>query len=476
MLFSSLEFLLLFFPVAFGVHFLLPVKWRNYWLLFVSLFFYAWGEPLFVLLMIGSICINYVLARCLDSLVSEKKRKGILVLDVILNLGVLFIFKYLNFVTGILHDLFSSPGNSLSVTSIALPIGISFFTFQAMSYVIDVYRGDAKVERNIAFVGLYISFFPQLIAGPIVRYTTVMDQIRNRRITLSSFTSGMLRFMIGFNKKILLANVLAEVADTAFGSGSNSVLMAWLGALCYSLQIYFDFSGYSDMAIGLGKMLGFRFLENFHYPYVSCTVTEFWRRWHISLGTWFRDYVYFPLGGSRVSSRWKLVRNLLLVWTLTGIWHGADWTFLLWGLMYGILIIFEKLLNLPNRLEHASWYALIPSHVLTLLFVLLGWVIFRAGSLLEAVRYLSSMFGLFGNDFLAGDFIFHAREYIVFLIAGLLCAFPIGSWLIKKSGGPDSHGGRFLSGTGSVLQFIFFIVSLTMLVMNAHNPFIYFNF
>ena len=326
MLFSSIEFLLLFLPVTYGVNFLLPRKLRNYWLLIASLFFYAWGEPRFVFVMMASICFNYLLARWIEHCRENKTAaKAILILDVALNLGILVIFKYLNFITVTVHSWLPASRSWFPETSIALPIGISFFTFQALSYVVDVYRG-IDAQRNPAYLGLYIALFPQLIAGPIVRYTTVMDQINERHITADDFKKGIMRFLLGFNKKILLANVLSEVADMAFASGNNTVCMAWMGALCYGLQLYFDFDGYSDMAIGLGRMLGFHFLENFNFPYISNNLTEFWRRWHISLTTWFRDYVYFPLGGSRVKPG-RVVLNLFIVWFLTGLWHGANWTY-----------------------------------------------------------------------------------------------------------------------------------------------------
>ena len=476
MIFSSLEFLLLFLPGTLIVHFLLPRKLRNYWLLLASLFFYAWGEPTFVLIMIASVCFNYLLALGIDRSPQQRTRKLLLVLDIVLNLGILLVFKYLNFLTSTLHSLIPGTVSLFPATSIALPIGISFFTFQALSYVVDVYRHNAKAERNIAFVGLYISLFPQLIAGPIVRYTTIMDQIRERKITLSGFSDGMIRFMIGFNKKVLLANVLATVADTAFKSNGGSVSMAWLGALCYTLQIYFDFSGYSDMAIGLGRMLGFRFLENFDHPYISCTVTEFWRRWHISLGTWFRDYVYFPLGGSRVSSKLRLVRNLLVVWLLTGIWHGANWTFILWGVLYGVVIIVEKLAGIPKKLPSWPVVCRVLYRIVTILIVMLGWVLFRADDLPKAGAYLQTMFGLGGAPLVADDFIFNVREYAVYWAAGILCSVPVLQWL---QGRLQRIGGRteaVLTQGAQLVQLVLFVVSVTMLVMNAHNPFIYFNF
>ena len=476
MLFTSLEFILFFLPGTLAVCFLLPRKLRNYWLLLASLVFYAWGEPTFVLVMIGSIVINYLLARAIDRAVRLPVRRLLLTLGIVLNLGVLLVFKYLNFLTATLHDLIPATVSLFPETAIALPIGISFFTFQAISYVVDVYRRDAKAERNICFVGLYISLFPQLIAGPIVRYTTVMDQIRDRKITWRGFQDGFLRFMIGFNKKVLLANVVAEVADAAFNVNGGGVSMAWLGVICYSLQSYFDFSGYSDMAIGLGRMLGFTFLENFNYPYISRTVTEFWHRWHISLGTWFRDYVYYPMGGSRVSSRWKLIRNLLAVWLLTGIWHGADWKYVVWGLFYGTALILEKFTGIPKKLPSWRMPGRILYRILSLVIMLTACVLFRSESLRKAGIYLQTMIGLRGASLITNDFIFYAREYMVFWCAGILGSVPIAQAFknrVRKIGGSAEAAAAQAAG---LLQLALFAVSMTMLVMNAHNPFIYFNF
>ena len=472
MLFSSLEFILFFFPVVFGLYYLLPLKARNYWLLLASLFFYAWGEPTFVLIMLASIGFNYLLALRVEELAdSPGAKRAVLIVDVALNIGILIVFKYLNFITGMLHPLFPS----LAVTKIALPIGISFFTFQALSYVIDVYRG-LPAQRNIGSLGLYISLFPQLIAGPIVRYTTVMDQITNRKVSPQDFTAGLMRFLMGFNKKILLANTLAVVADAAFGAASNSVLSAWLGIVCYTLQIFFDFSGYSDMAIGLSGMLGFRLLENFDYPYISGTVTEFWRRWHISLGSWFRDYVYFPLGGSRVKRRSRLVLNLLVVWLLTGIWHGANWTFIVWGLLYGVVIIVEKLTGIPKRMAQWRLAGRVGYRVLTLLLVMIGWVLFRSDSLPAAGQYLKTMFGLAGSPLSDVTFLFNAREYLCYLVFGILCATPVFRWLGEKLSRRNKRLGRAASCAHDGIQLILFVFSLSCLVMKAHNPFIYFNF
>lgn len=475
LLFTSMEFLCLFLPLTLALYYILPHHLRNVWLLGMSLLFYAWGEPVFLLAMLFSIVFNYCIALRIDELKKQKApKKLLLALAVVVNLGILFVYKYMNFITATLHSAFPATVNLFPKTNFSLPIGISFFTFQALSYVIDVYRG-VPAQRKITHIGLYISLFPQLIAGPIVRYTTVMEQLDNRQTTPADFSKGMLRFLRGFNKKMLLANITAQVADLAFDGSTLSVGMAWLGAICYALQIFFDFSGYSDMAIGLGKMIGFDFLENFNYPYISKTITEFWRRWHISLGTWFRDYVYFPLGGSRVKSKFKLVFNLSVVWLATGIWHGANWTFIAWGVLYGILIIIEKLLDLPKRLPKHK-YSEIPYQIFTLLMVLLGWVLFRAPSMDAAWNYLKSMFGLNGNALLCDRVVLNLPEYAVIIVAGLVCSTPVFKRMKEKLQKKNTVLYSACDIMGYLLQMALFGVSISFLAMNAHNPFIYFNF
>ncbi|MBE5799416.1 MAG: MBOAT family protein [Clostridiales bacterium] len=478
MLFTSLEFLFMFLPAVLLIYFVLPSRLRNYWLLAASFFFYAWGEPVFLLFMLASIVFNYLMALGIDRMDrSNPLRRAMLAVDVLGNLSVLFVYKYMNFVTDALHRLFPWTMGLFEATSFALPIGISFFTFQAMSYVIDVYRGGemgARVQRNPAYVGLYIAFFPQLIAGPIVRYTTIEEQIEEREVTFSSFSDGVYRFVLGFNKKMLLANPLALVADKAFATYHLSVGMAWLGIVCYTLQIYYDFSGYSDMAIGLGRMFGFRFLENFNYPYISKTITEFWRRWHISLGTWFRDYVYFPLGGSRVKSRTRLMVNLFVVWLLTGVWHGANWTFILWGVLYGVIITAEKMTDLPRRLPQSRLLSVVYP-CFTLLAVMFGWVLFRADTIRAAGRYVFSLFGLRGYPVLDTLALFHFREYAVLIAAGVICATPalrrLRDMIAERIG-----GAKLMDALEGAVQIVLFVVGISALVMNAHNPFIYFNF
>ena len=468
MLFSSSVFLFLFLPVVLLVYYLPLRRWRqgqNVFLLLASLGFYAWGEPWFVLVMLGSILANYGFGLWVDAC----KRAGRtcappLVTALAVNLGILFVFKYLTFTLGILNRL----GAAFVIPGIELPIGISFFTFQALSYVLDVHRGRGQVQKSPLKVGLYIYFFPQLIAGPIVKYETVADQIDNRQESWDDFAAGCARFIAGLGKKVLIANQVAVVADRAFnlGNGELSASFAWLGAICYTLQIYYDFSGYSDMAIGLGKMFGFHFLENFNYPYISKSITEFWRRWHISLSACFRDYVYFPLGGSRVSSKWKHIRNLFVVWLLTGVWHGANWTFIVWGLLYFVLLVLEKYGHLGR-----GWPVWL-NWLFTLLMVNFAWVIFRADSLGAAGQYLLAMFGG-GAGAWSELTALYLRENWTVLLAGLVFAAPVAprlrDWLVRR----DWPMVDLLYALGAAAVFL---VSAAFIIKGTYNPFIYFNF
>lgn len=472
MLFTSLEFLFLFLPVTLAVYFVLRKELRNAWLLAASLFFYAWGEPKFVFVMLVSIACNYILALAIEFL-PPKDKKWFLALAIVANLSLIFVYKYANFVTGTVRALFPSWQGVIPQTSILLPIGISFFTFQAMSYVIDVYRG-VPAQKNPVNIALYIALFPQLIAGPIVRYDTVAQQLVNRTHTLDKFGDGVYRFLLGFNKKMLLANVCAVTADKCFAANSLSVGGAWIGAFAYTFQIFFDFSGYSDMAIGLGKMFGFEFLENFNYPYISRSITEFWRRWHMSLGSWFRDYLYFPLGGSRVATRRRLIFNLVVVWFATGLWHGANWTFMLWGSLYGMLIIIEKLVDIPKKIDGNRMFGIV-GWATTMFFVVLGWVLFRAETLSLAGRYLAAMFGFGVSGFLSDKAYFEWGEAAVVLVVAATASVPWVAWArprLVARGIPVA----LLSGVGRLIQVLLFVVSVSYLAMNAHNPFIYFNF
>lgn len=476
MLFSSPVFIYLFLPIILIVYYLFLRKSRplqNVFLLIASLFFYGWGEPKFVLVMLLSICANYVFALFVDNGKKKEKKtfcKIIIALTVIFNLSILFIFKYLNFSAGIIESI---TGADFALPQIALPIGISFFTFQAMSYVLDVYRDKGAVQKNVLNVGLYIAFFPQLIAGPIVRYETVAEEIQNRKETLDDFFNGFARFIYGFAKKVLLSNNFAIIADKAFDTaaagGEISVAFSWLGAIAYSFQIFFDFGGYSDMAIGLGRMFGFHFLENFDYPYISRSITEFWRRWHMSLGTWFRDYVYFPLGGSRVNKP-RLVFNLFAVWFLTGLWHGANWTFIIWGLMYFVLLTIEKLTGFHQKNKTVASKILLS--VYTLFFVLMGWVVFRAESLSAAISYIGTMFGVGAESFCDPVFLQSLKQLSVWLVFGVLLSTPIVPFIKKKL--PQNN--VVLNVLYCVMMVLLFIVATSSIVSNSYNPFIYFNF
>ncbi len=478
MLFSSTVFIYLFLPCVLIGYYVIFRKSRtlqNIFLLFVSLFFYAWGEPKFVLVMLLSIICNWFFGLLVDKFKQKgkiKKTRLIIALTVVFNLSVLFIFKYLNFTA---NTICSILGTKSPIPSIALPIGISFFTFQAMSYVLDVYREKGSVQKNILNVGLYISFFPQLIAGPIVRYETVAYEINHRKETLDDFLDGFARFIVGLAKKVLLSNTFAVIADSAFNSCANgdslSVAFSWLGAIGYTLQIFFDFSGYSDMAIGLGKMFGFHFLENFDYPYISRSVSEFWRRWHISLGTWFRDYVYIPLGGNRVSKS-RNIFNLFVVWSLTGIWHGANWTFIIWGLMYFVLLTFEKLTGIAKKGGKAAG---IVKWIYTMFFVIMGWVVFRSNSLTTAFEYIKSMFGLAGNAIIDSNFIGSLEENIIMLTIGFFACTPLFVKLRDFITAKKIPGGIW-SVSHCAALIILFVLSVSSIVSSTFNPFIYFNF
>lgn len=473
MLFSSTFFIYVFLPLVLVIYYGLCKKQetRNKVLLFASLLFYAWGEPKFVLIMMGSIMVNYYFGVWVNHTRHTPKVRGYLVAMVIFNLSLLGIFKYLGFAVQSINDLAELM---LVVPQIALPIGISFFTFQSISYVVDVYRGNGKVLKNPLDVGLYIAFFPQLIAGPIVRYETVANEIKGRKETEKDFAEGIMRFIIGLSKKVLLSNQFALIADKGFaieGMESLSTSFAWLSAMSYMLQIYFDFSGYSDMAIGLGKMFGFHFNENFNFPYCAKSITDFWRRWHISLGTWFRDYVYIPLGGNKVG-KLKHLRNIVIVWLLTGIWHGANWTFIAWGIFFGMLLIVEKFTGLGAFMSKSK----VVGHIYTLLMVLMSWVLFSADSIEQAISYMKCMFGqtqLRGMDELT--LLYWNENKLIFLV-GVLACLPISkrTKVLYRRLKPGYKAGATV--IGMMLLGILFLVSISFLVKGTYNPFIYFNF
>jgi alginate O-acetyltransferase complex protein AlgI len=476
MLFSSPVFLFLFLPLVLALYAIAPRALRNGLLLIASLVFYAWDDPRLSVLMLASIGANYIFGLLVEHARDPASAKRFVALAVAANLALLGVFKYWNFVWDNLEPL---GLHRWPAERIKLPIGISFFTFQAMSYVIDIYRREAHAQRSPVDFGLYKSLFPQLIAGPIVRYRDVATQILERTTTRAGFAQGVRRFIVGFGKKMLIANVVAEVADAIFKLDPHSLDAgtAWLGTVCYTLQIYFDFSGYSDMAIGLGLMFGFKFLENFDYPYISRSATEFWRRWHISLSSWFRDYLYIPLGGNRLGAA-RTYFNLLLVFFLCGLWHGAAWNFVVWGLFHGVFLVLERILKPRERRTGGNAFG----HVYTMLIVMVAWVFFRADSLSNALLHLRAMFGLGTGDGRA----VHAGLYIDPLLATVLVVGAIGStpWLrelgawrerrLRASGGDALDTG--LEFTGLALTLCVLVASSMMLSAGTYNPFIYFRF
>lgn len=467
MVFSSLTFLFAFLPAVLLAYFLIPQhcrSLRNGVLLFFSLFFYLYGEPVGIFVMLASILANTLLALGIARY-SERVRKVLLVLAVVLNIGLLVFFKYTGFAVSNLNRLF---GLSLAVPAIVMPIGISFFTFQGMSYVLDVYRARCAPQKNILNVATYIALFPQLVAGPIVRYETVADELLHRRETAEEFVAGCRRLIIGLGRKMLIGNALGEAASAVFGADLSAVSAgaAWFGAVAYALHIYFDFSGYSDMAIGLGQMFGFHFPENFNHPYLAVSVSDFWRRWHISLSTWFRDYVYIPLGGNRCG-RVRQLFNLLIVWLLTGLWHGASWNFVLWGLYYAVLLILEKLFfsRILDRLPAVF------RHFYTLLAVLIGWVLFNAGSLTEVVTYLQAMCGVNVGGAGAPSLRFLFGQYHLELLLGVLFCLPLPRRLRAAY---QAHTWLAILCDGLLLMI--FGLSVVSITVSSFNPFIYFRF
>ena len=472
MVFSSLEFLFLYFAVSIFIYFAVPFKLRNFVLLIVSLVFYGWGEPVYVVIMLYSIVVDYTCGYFAGKYreTNKKKAKAAVIASAILNLAVLGFFKYYTF---IITNLQLLPFDFLQAiptfADIELPIGISFYTFQTMSYTIDIYRGDAKVQKNIASFGAYVTLFPQLIAGPIVRYQDVDDQLRKRPHNIDMFASGIRTFVCGFAKKILLANCAGELWD-AFRAGTQTdatVAGAWLGIIFYSFQLYFDFSGYSDMAIGLGKMLGFTFKENFFYPYISKNVTEFWRRWHISMGTWFREYVYIPLGGNR-TAKWKIYRNIIVVWLVTGLWHGASWNYVLWGVYYCILLLIEKafLLKVLKKLPA------VVSHLYTIIVVIFGWLLFVFEDLHAGMIHLGYMFGVGTVGFTEAGATFDLVRSLPFLAILAIASTPLPKKLYYKFY-TSGKAARVVIAVGCLLMMV---ICTAYLVDSSYNPFLYFRF
>lgn len=462
MVFSSLSFLFYFLPTILFLYYILPKKFRygrNFVLLIGSLFFYFVGEPKAIVVMLLSIFINYIGGIAVN-IGGEKQRKISLTIVVILNLTILFYYKYLMFIVGNLSKIFDF---SVETKSIYMPIGISFFTFQGMSYVFDVYMKNAEVKKNPLDIALYISLFPQLIAGPIVRYKTVADEIDGRVETLDLFSTGVIRFIVGLSKKVLLANKFGIIADEIFKLNGNynlSVPLSWFGVLMFALQIYYDFSGYSDMAIGLGKMFGFNFLENFDYPYISKSITEFWRRWHMSLGTWFRDYIYIPLGGNRVSVP-RHIFNMFIVWFLTGFWHGASWNYIIWGLYFFVFLVIEKYV-FGNKFEKVPK---IFRHLYALIVILVGWVIFKEENSFLLLKYLKAMFSV-GLKPTIGGVTYYLKEYYIEIFLGIIFSANILKAFEK--------GKKTIPAIS--IYFILLILSIVSLFSSSYNPFIYFRF
>ena len=470
MVFSSLNFMFVFLPIVFGIYFISPRKIRNFILFIERLVFYAWGEPFYVVLMLFSTILNFVYGALVQKYKGKTSAKWILASSVVLNLGILGFFKYTDFFIGNINAWF---GTSIPLLNLTLPIGISFYTFQMMSYVIDVYRGDAAAQKNFVSFGAYVALFPQLVAGPIVRYTTIADQLDNRRESTDMFAYGIKRFVTGLAKKVLLANTIGQVWTqlSAMEVSSMSVVGTWVGALAFTFQIYFDFSAYSDMAIGLGQMLGFKFLENFDYPYISKSITEFWRRWHISLGTWFREYVYIPLGGNR-KGLIRQIFNLLIVWFCTGFWHGASWNFLIWGGYYGVLLIIEKLFVLKVLKKIPAFF----SHVYTLFFVVIGWVIFGFDDMTKGWEYLKGMFGFGGLQLVDNMSLYLLLSNLVLILILIVASTPLPAKLGRKIMSMVQTKTWAAMIIENVFIIAIFVVSVAFLVNITYNPFLYFRF
>ena len=463
MIFSSIPFLFLFFPLFILLYFTLPFKYKNHILLLFSLIFYAWGEPIYILLMIFSSIVDFINGKNIEKYKDDnKKKKFYLIISIIINISLLGFFKYADFFIKVINNILNLD---IPLLNLGLPIGISFFTFQTMSYSIDVYRGDVKAEKDFLTFMTYVCMFPQLIAGPIVRYETVSSELHKRDINFKKFADGFTRFLRGLFKKVLIANNIGLLFTLITSSEVNdiSIMTGVLAIVSYAFQIYFDFSGYSDMAIGMGNMCGFTFLENFNYPYISKSITEFWRRWHISLSSWFKDYVYIPLGGSRVNIL-KNIRNILIVWILTGFWHGASWNFIFWGLYYGILLLLEKFV-LKKYIDKLPDFV---KHIYTIVLVFIGWMIFAFDNskyLFEFIKALTS------NKFVDSAFLYYFKNYFLILVIATLFSLPVYPKVKEKM-----NNSIFTSLLSISIYVILFIITLSYLVSDTYNPFLYFRF
>ena len=457
MLFSSITFLYYFLPISLIVYFLVPSAMRNGVLLLVSLVFYGWGEPRYVFLMIATVVLGYIFGIAIE--MCRRYSRALCAASVIISLAFLAYFKYADF---FIENFNRATGLSFPLLRVTLPVGISFYTFQIISYTVDVYRGEAA-QRNIISLGAYVAMFPQLIAGPIVRYSDIAAQLRRRTHSFEGAAHGIRRFIIGLGKKILIANQLGELCNIFRESGDKSVLFYWMYALAFGLHIYFDFSGYSDMAIGLGRILGFDFLENFNYPYISRSITEFWRRWHMSLGSWFRDYVYIPMGGNRVG-RLKSILNILTVWALTGFWHGAAWNFIVWGLYFAVFLTLEKLLLADFLRRHR-----VLSHLYVIFLIMISFVIFNAGSMGEALGDIAGMLALRNIPLVSAEALYYLKSYITVLAVAVVGATPLPKMAAERLG-------RFSCGVEPVLLLSGLLISTAYLVDGSFNPFLYFRF
>ena len=463
MVFSSITFLFYFLPIVLAIYYIVPNKLKNIVLLISSLAFYFYGEPTYILLMIFSIISTYIFGILIDRYRNTESSKIFLILSITISIALLVYFKYIDF---IIENINLFLTQKLDLMRVVLPIGISFYTFQMISYTVDIYRGDAKVQKNILKLATYVALFPQLIAGPIVRYTTIEEELENREYSISKFSLGVRRFIIGLGKKVLIANSLGELQNVFMASGEKSVLFYWLYAISVMLQIYFDFSGYSDMAIGLGKMLGFEFLENFNYPYIATSITDFWRRWHISLSTWFRDYIYIPLGGNRVS-KLKWLRNILIVWLLTGLWHGAAWNFIMWGLFFGILLIVEKVF-LDKYLKKLPKFL---TRIYVLIAVMISFIMFNGTSVDQICKNLGGLIGIGNIPVTSPESVYYFKSYFVLLVISIIGATPILKNIVTS---------KKIVKITNVLEPIFLcfilIISTSYIIDGSFNPFLYFRF
>ncbi len=462
MVFTSINFLYYFLPTVLILYFIVPKKYKNLLLLISSLLFYFYGEPKYIILMIIEIVLAYFEAR----LIEKYKSKEIFIFSIFIHVLLLCIFKYTNFLITNINGIFNT---NISLLNIVLPIGISFYTFQIISYLVDVYKEKVKAQKNFISLATYVSLFPQLIAGPIVRYETINDELDNRKQTFNDFSSGISRFIIGLSKKVLIANILGELCNIFILSNEKTVLFYWIYGISYSLQIYFDFSAYSDMAIGLGRMFGFHFMENFDYPYISKSITEFWRRWHISLSSWFKDYVYIPLGGSREGT-FKLIRNILIVWLLTGLWHGSEWTFVIWGMFIGILLVIEKLL-LNKYIEKLPS---IVRRIYTLFIIMISFIIFSGSNINESFNNIVGLFN-FSNPFINKFTIHYLKDYGLVLIIAIFLSTPIlKNTIIKLK--KNKKINNIINILEIIVLLILLVIVTSYLIDSSYNPFLYFRF